>query len=87
MNSDQHIWRSWVKSIHRWGVQDLVAVLLDAAGPFTMLGAQIVYIGQPAFKQLFPEQQIIALAELLEDTSYTREFVSMLREVASSESV
>jgi hypothetical protein len=64
-----------------------VAVLLDAAGPFTLLGAQIVYIGQPALKQLFPEQHIMALAELLEDKTYTREFVSMLREVASSESV
>ncbi len=87
MNSDQHIWRLWVKNIHRWGVQDMIAALLDAAGPLTLLGAQIVYIGQPALKQLFPEQHISALAELLEDTTYTREFVSLLREVASSESV
>lgn len=65
----------------------MVAVLLDAAGPFTLLGAQIVYIGQPALIQFFPEPHIIALAELLENKTYTREFVSLLREVASSESV
>ena len=87
MNSDQHIWRLWANSIHRWGVQEWVAALLDAAGPLNLLGAQIVYIGQPALKHLFPEQQVTALAEMLEDTTYTREFVSMLREVASSESV
>lgn len=87
MNSDQHIWRLWIKSIHRWGVQDGVAAFLDAAGPLNLLGAQIVYIGQPALKHLFSEQQVKALAEMLEDTTYTREFVSMLREVASSESV
>jgi hypothetical protein len=87
MNSDQHIWRLWATSIHRWGVQDWVAALLDAAGPFSLLGAQILYVGQPALKHIFPEGQIMALAEMLEDTICTREFVSMLREVASSESV
>ena len=87
MKSDQHIWRLWANSIHRWGVQDWVAALLDAAGPFSFLGAQILYVGQPALKHIFPEGQIMALAEMLEDTTCTREFVLMLREVASSESV
>ena len=87
MNSDQHIWRLWAKSFHRWGVQDGIAALLDAAGPLTLIGAQIVYIGQPALKFIFPEQHVLALAEMLEDSDSKRAFISMLREVASSESV
>jgi len=87
MNFDQHIWRLWANSIHRWGVQDWVAALLDAAGPFSLLGAQILYIGQPALKHVFPEAHLKALAAMLEDPTYTHEFVTLLREVASSESV
>ena len=47
MDANHHIWRVWANQLHMWGVNDLVATLLEALGPLTILGAQLVYIGQP----------------------------------------
>jgi hypothetical protein len=47
MESNQHIWRVWVEKAHRWGFEDEIATLLEAAGPLTTLGAQMIYLAQP----------------------------------------
>jgi hypothetical protein len=83
MDADQHIWRVWILTIRRWGVQDWVASLLEAAGPFTILGAQMVYFSQPLWSRMLPEDHFAAAARLLEQPSKTQAFVQFLRESSS----
>jgi len=80
MIANQHIWRVWTDSLHRWGVDEQVATFLEASGPLTVLGAQLVYIAQPALTGLFPASHLQALAEVLEDSTQTQAFADYLRE-------
>lgn len=80
MNEDQHIWRSWASFLQHWGVERWAASVLEAAGPLTVLGAQVVYLGSPVLKNLLPVNQLDALARMLEDNSHTQAFVNYLRE-------
>jgi len=65
-------------------MQELVSVLLESAGPLTLIGAQIVYIGQPLLSSTVPDEHLNALVRLLEDTQEARAFVHYLREAAQS---
>jgi hypothetical protein len=80
MIDNQHIWRVWADSLHRWGVDDLVVTFLEASGPLTMLGAQVVYVVQPALSGFFPASHLQALAEVLEDSTQTQAFANYLKE-------
>jgi hypothetical protein len=75
MIGDQQIWQTWARTVHRWGVDHLVASFLEAAGPLTILAAQLIYIGQPFFQT----DRLGALANLLEDPGNTRIFLEMLK--------
>ena len=80
MEQNPHIWQTWAKTLHRWGVKDLTATFLEALGPLNLFGAQFVYVGQPFFNQFLPEGHLDALADLLEDPQKTQTFVSILRQ-------
>jgi len=80
MIANQHIWRVWADSLHRWGVDEHVATFLEAFGSITVLGAQVVYITQPALSGLFPASHLEALADMLEDSTQTQAFADYLRE-------
>ena len=80
MIANHHIWRVWAKNLHRWGLKDLAAAFLEAAGPLTIVGAQAVYVSQPFFNNMVPGGHWQALAELLEDRSQREAFVAVLRE-------
>jgi len=80
MIANQHIWRVWADSLHRWGVDEHVATFLEASGPLTVLGAQVIYIAQPALTGMFPPSHLQALAEVLEDSTQTKAFTDYLRE-------
>ncbi|MBM3145637.1 MAG: hypothetical protein FJ010_11850 [Chloroflexi bacterium] len=80
MNDNQHIWQAWADTLHRWGVGDLVAVILDATGPLNLLGAQVVYLSQPFFNQVLPEGHWDALADVLENPTRTQAFTAFLRQ-------
>ena len=79
VNTNQHIWQKWIDSLQRWGLSDLAAIILDALGPLNLLGAQFVYIGQPFLEQILPDGHTHALANMLEDSTQTKEFVTSLR--------
>lgn len=80
MDSDQYIWRDWANNLHRWGVNDWVASLLEAMGSLTILGAQLVYLSQPLLDHALPEERLSALARVLEDAGRSHEFIELLRE-------
>lgn len=80
MDARQHIWGIWSQKLYRWGVRDLVASFLEVAGPLTILGAQMVYVGQPLVGRFVSSLHLQALADLLEDPRQARAFASFLRE-------
>lgn len=80
MDTNHHIWRVWTISLHRWGLQNLVASFLEAAGPLALIGAQVVYVGQPFLDSIVPAGHLRALAGVLEDDSQRQAFVACLRE-------
>jgi hypothetical protein len=78
MNETPQIWKNWVNNLHRWGLQEITAVVLDAIKPLNLLGAQAVYMGQPIFKQFVANDQLEAFASMLEDPRQTQAFISLL---------
>lgn len=80
MDTNHHIWRVWTNNLHRWGLNDLVASFLEAAGPLTLIGAQLVYLGQPILGSLVPARHLQVLADVLEDDDQRQEFLTYLRE-------
>jgi hypothetical protein len=79
MDANHHIWRGWAMALHRWGLQDTAADLLEAASPFTLLAAQAVYLGQPILNSIMPAGHSQALAEVLEEGVNREAFISFLR--------
>jgi hypothetical protein len=61
-------------------VEGMAASILEAAGPFTLVGAQAVYLFQPLLSSFLPDGHLTALAELLEQPDQARAFAEMLRE-------
>ena len=80
MSADHPLWEIWTKTLRRWGMQALAASLLEAAGPLTSLGAQLVYLSQPVMSSFFPCNQLDALATMLDNPAETQQFVVFLRE-------
>lgn len=80
MDTNHHIWQVWTNNLHRWGLINLVASFLEAAGPLTLIGAQLVYIGQPILDSLVPARHLQALADVLEDDDQRQKFLTCLRE-------
>jgi hypothetical protein len=87
MNEDRHTWRVWADTLHRWGVKEWAASWLEAAGPLNLLLAQVVYLGQPVVAHFVTSGSLEALAQVLEEPTQTKAFVTYLRESAYSESV
>jgi hypothetical protein len=82
MAENPHIWHTWASNLHRWGVKDGAAVLLEAAGPLTMLLAQLVYLSQPLLGKSVSGDSLNALASMLEEPAQTKAFVEILREAS-----
>jgi hypothetical protein len=80
MHDSKQIWQDWARILQRWGLQDIVASLLEAFGPLNLLGAQVVYLGQPLLGQLGATDYLEELAHMLEDRADTQAFINLLRE-------
>ncbi len=86
MNEKSQIWQSWADFLHRWGVKEIVASLLEAGGLLNLLAAQAVYLGQPLLGTLIAPAQLNTLASMLESETETLSFVNYLREAGDRES-
>ncbi len=74
------IWQTWADHLRRWRLQDFAAWFLDSAGPAHLVGAQLVYIGQPLLDTFIPNGYVAALANLLEKPAQAQTFAAFLRE-------
>lgn len=79
MAGNPNIWKCWAETLHRWGVRETVATLLEAIGPLNIIGAQVVYLGQPLLNMILPEDHVSAFANLLDDPEETHAFAQFLR--------
>jgi hypothetical protein len=59
---------------------NLAADLSEAAGPLAILGAQVLYLGQPLLGRGGSGDSMRALAQLLEDPTELTQFARFLRE-------
>lgn len=82
MMSDLLVWSEWVQKLQQRGYSSWVAALLEGAGPLTTIGAQAIYFTQPVLRGIVPENQLDAIAHLLEDPEKTKKFAAWLKEVA-----
>ena len=76
----QQIWEGWATRLQQLGMREFLASFLEASGPVNLIGAQLVYLGQPVLGSIFPNDKLNALANLLEEPGQTRAFVDLLRE-------
>ena len=78
MDSPRSYWPKWTESLHRMGLDGFVAMFLEASGPVNIIGAQLLYIGQPFFNPQVSDG-ISALANLLEQEDEARAFAAILK--------
>lgn len=77
------VWQKWAERIKNWGLEDVVAALMEATGPLTILGAQVIYLAQPVLSTFIQDRNLTALVDLLEDAEQSRIFIGYLREESS----
>lgn len=68
-------WSQWAESLRRFKLDGLASWLLEAGSPLTLLGAQMLYIGQP----FLGGKQIESIAHMLEEEEETQAFAHYLR--------
>ena len=66
--------------LHAWGLAGLAAPFVEAAGPLAFLGAQALYFAEPALTAFASEDDVSALAHLLEDPAALRTLAHYLAE-------
>ncbi len=75
MQTPSIMWTKWANILDRYHVTNLAAWLLEAGEPLNIVGAQILYFGQP----LLGDDRLHDLAYFLEDKEKTRAFADYLR--------
>ncbi len=58
---------AWKARLRAWGLDGLTAALLEAAEPFSLIGAQALYVAQPTLGLFLPAESVGRWARLLED--------------------
>ena len=73
---------SLARKLHAWGMNNLAATLLESGGPLSFLGAQALYMVAPLLGPLTPDNDAMALAQILEDPDATRDLIKSLSEAS-----
>ena len=74
MKSTREYWPRWAQSLRHYQLHELTASLLEAGSPLALLGAQALYFG----RAFVTNDQLTALAEMLEEESEVEAFASFL---------
>ncbi len=83
MPKDRSFWPEWSHTLKQWGLAELIAALLESAGPLHVFFAQAVFAGQPFLSQVVPQERLAALVSLFEDQEESRSFAAFIREESS----
>lgn len=78
----QEIMQGWASRLQQWRMHQFAAALLEASGPLKLVGAQLVYLGQPVLGGFVDNEQLDMLAKMLEEPTQTETFIRYLREEA-----
>lgn len=70
-------WAQWAHFLQRWGIRQPASAILEAAGPLSIIAAQLIYLGQPF---LGGSRSLQDFAQLLENKEESRSFAAFLRE-------
>jgi hypothetical protein len=84
MDETQPIWLKWSRTLHRWGISEGAASILEEAGLLSLLVAQVLYLSQPLLSGVISARSLHAFAQVLENPAEKQAFVSYLREAPSS---
>jgi hypothetical protein len=76
------VMQRWAARLQQWRMHQIAAALLEAGGPLKIVGAQLVFIGQPLFSGLLSGERLDLLAGILEEPEKTEAFVDFLRKEA-----
>ncbi len=68
-------WSQWAETLRRFKMDGFAAWLLEAGAPLALIGAQVLYLGQP----FMGGEKFNAFAHMLEEESETQAFVNYLR--------
>ncbi len=79
MQKVRSFWSEWAKFLHRFGLTEMAAAFLEAAGPLSIFMAQLLYAGQP-FAGGSSTQRMEALVAMFEDPEERSSFAAFLRE-------
>jgi hypothetical protein len=74
MKSPREYWPRWAESLRRYQLHEIAASFLEAGSPFALLGAQALYFG----RVFMENEQLTALAEMLEEDNEAQAFASFL---------
>ena len=80
MSTSQEQWEPWACFLHHYAMERPAALLLEAAGPLTILLAQFIYMGQPLLDGSKKLADWEALAGMLEDPAQAKAFAAYLKE-------
>ena len=83
MQKERSFWPEWAQFLQQWGLTELAAATLDAAGPLNLFLAQVVHGGRPFLGRAVSEESLTALARLFEDQEESRSFAAFIREESS----
>lgn len=73
-------WPAWSNFLRKYGLEYFAAFLLEAAGPLSLLGAQLFHFSSPFLTPSLSSSQRDELANLLEDRQEALAFAAFLRE-------
>jgi hypothetical protein len=80
MHEDDAFWPAWAQFLHKKGVTDIIASLLEGAAPLRIIASQLIHASTPFIgSSSATGRQWRALAGLLEDPERTALFISYLR--------
>ncbi len=71
---------SWAAFLRRYRLENIAAWLLESSGPWALIFAQLIYMGQPLLQPFVSNDRMEALAILLEDREEGRAFIACLYE-------
>jgi ubiquinone/menaquinone biosynthesis C-methylase UbiE len=83
MLKDRSFWPEWARFLQHSGLVEIVAALMQSAGPLNRLLAQVLYAGRPFLGQAVSEEQFDALVHIFEDQEESSSFAAYIREETS----